>query len=32
LRRRRWRFCIAMTLTARAKLMRHLQVAETSKH
>jgi hypothetical protein len=24
LRRRRWRFCIAMTPTARAKLTRHL--------
>jgi hypothetical protein len=31
LRRRRWRSCIAMTPTARAKLTRHLQVVETSK-
>jgi hypothetical protein len=32
LRRRRWRFLIALTPTARAKLTRHLQVGETSKH
>jgi hypothetical protein len=30
-RRRRW-FRIATTPTTRAKLMRHLQIGETSKH